>query len=441
MDAYEGWAVDPFEVHEVRYFVDGRPTKLVRDGSVESFDDLPPKSTWPSTPPQAEAPGPPQMSEPETEPGLGLGPEQTLAPEPAPGAAPPPAPAGTSYWVPPPPPSPSSSAVPPPPPPPPPLGGVPGERSHKSDLFGSRSTAVGESSDLGLGLHDNFAMGSSPQPGPRGKRRVVTVLVALVAAVTATGLVLVAGGGKSAEAAVIESVNSTMADGTAHVSVNLAVKAPNATVTGTGTGVIDFGQSAMQLQMTLGLPGQQIQMQALYIAGSIYEQIPGIATLIPGKSWISLDLSSVAGSSGQSSSALGTGDNPTAMLRVLAQHGNRVVPLGSSTINGTTVHGYVVTLDPTALRARLAQANLPTWMSTALSHVNIQNTTAKVYIDDTGLLRRFAMYMTQTVAAQTVSVDESVDFSGYGTPVNVSAPPPDQVATFSQFLQKAQSAG
>ncbi|HEY5023956.1 MAG TPA: hypothetical protein VII76_03185, partial [Acidimicrobiales bacterium] len=50
MDAtYEGWAPDPFEAHEVRYYVDGRPTKLVRDGSVESFDDLPPRSTWPAS--------------------------------------------------------------------------------------------------------------------------------------------------------------------------------------------------------------------------------------------------------------------------------------------------------------------------------------------------------------------------------------------------------
>ena len=26
---YEGWAPDPFDAHELRYFVDGLPTKLV----------------------------------------------------------------------------------------------------------------------------------------------------------------------------------------------------------------------------------------------------------------------------------------------------------------------------------------------------------------------------------------------------------------------------
>src|SRR5579862_960873 len=64
---YEGWAPDPFGAHEVRYFVDGRPTKLVRDGSVEAFDDLPPRSTWPPTllahPVSESAPPAPTMPE------------------------------------------------------------------------------------------------------------------------------------------------------------------------------------------------------------------------------------------------------------------------------------------------------------------------------------------------------------------------------------------
>jgi len=43
----QGWYRDPYSVHEDRYFSDGRPTKLVRDGNVECYDPPPP--------------GPPQM--------------------------------------------------------------------------------------------------------------------------------------------------------------------------------------------------------------------------------------------------------------------------------------------------------------------------------------------------------------------------------------------
>ena len=38
----QGWYRDPYGVHEDRYFSDGQPTKLVRDGSVECYDPPPP---------------------------------------------------------------------------------------------------------------------------------------------------------------------------------------------------------------------------------------------------------------------------------------------------------------------------------------------------------------------------------------------------------------
>jgi hypothetical protein len=37
----QGWFDDPFRLHEARYFSAGRPTKLVRDGDVESYDEPP----------------------------------------------------------------------------------------------------------------------------------------------------------------------------------------------------------------------------------------------------------------------------------------------------------------------------------------------------------------------------------------------------------------
>jgi hypothetical protein len=37
----EGWCTDPFGRHEARWLSEGTPTKLVRDGEVESYDDPP----------------------------------------------------------------------------------------------------------------------------------------------------------------------------------------------------------------------------------------------------------------------------------------------------------------------------------------------------------------------------------------------------------------
>ena len=37
----QGWSADPFQLHEQRYFSAGQPTKLVRNGGVESYDEPP----------------------------------------------------------------------------------------------------------------------------------------------------------------------------------------------------------------------------------------------------------------------------------------------------------------------------------------------------------------------------------------------------------------
>jgi hypothetical protein len=39
----QGWYRDPFGVHDDRYFSAGQPTKLVRDGELEAYDEPPDK--------------------------------------------------------------------------------------------------------------------------------------------------------------------------------------------------------------------------------------------------------------------------------------------------------------------------------------------------------------------------------------------------------------
>jgi hypothetical protein len=46
----EGWFTDPFGRHEARWLSFGEPTKLVRDGGVESYDEPPDEE--PSTTPE-----------------------------------------------------------------------------------------------------------------------------------------------------------------------------------------------------------------------------------------------------------------------------------------------------------------------------------------------------------------------------------------------------
>jgi hypothetical protein len=50
----EGWFTDPFGRHEARWLSNGTPTKLVRDGEKESYDD-PPAEEPSRTPERIEA--------------------------------------------------------------------------------------------------------------------------------------------------------------------------------------------------------------------------------------------------------------------------------------------------------------------------------------------------------------------------------------------------
>jgi hypothetical protein len=56
-DREEGWYTDPFGLHEARWMSAGRPTKLVRDGTVESYDAPPDEE--PSAVPERIVPEPP----------------------------------------------------------------------------------------------------------------------------------------------------------------------------------------------------------------------------------------------------------------------------------------------------------------------------------------------------------------------------------------------
>jgi hypothetical protein len=59
----QGWFLDPYGLHEARYFSQGQPTKLVRDHDGESYDE----------PPSGTPPGPLFPAPPPSDPDHGLG--------------------------------------------------------------------------------------------------------------------------------------------------------------------------------------------------------------------------------------------------------------------------------------------------------------------------------------------------------------------------------
>jgi hypothetical protein len=260
---------------------------------------------------------------------------------------------------------------------------------------------------------------------------------AIVAAVLA---VVVPGGGKDAQAAVIASVNHAVASKTARGSLIMDIGSGSSLtgqLSGQGTGSIDFTNGAMDLNLDIHVSsvGESLPIHLIYLGGTIYEGLPQISQLFPGKSWVSLDLSGLSKAAG-SGGALDLGGNPAAMLRLLSKQGNNVDSIGSSQIDGATVNGYKVSFDSAAMERQLQSADVPSWMRGAMSQVNLQDATETVFIDTSGHLRRTTTHVVVNgPSGKSSTVDETLDLSEYGVPVSISAPPASQVVDFQQFLQ------
>jgi hypothetical protein len=161
-----------------------------------------------------------------------------------------------------------------------------------------------------------------------------------------------------------------------------------------GSGTIDFAKNAMQLNISTTADGHQNRADVLYLGQTIYENIPGISQLEPGKSWISIDLSQSRQSAGQNVvGSIGDGENPAAMLRLLSEQGNTVTALGSSRVDGVAVQGYSVSINESALRSDLKSSDIPAWMRQAVSAVDLGTTNYTLCTDNHGLLRRVTVAM------------------------------------------------
>jgi hypothetical protein len=279
--------------------------------------------------------------------------------------------------------------------------------------------------------------GTGAGPARRPSRRPLAAVAGLVVVILlVVGAVTVFGTTTSASARVIDAVTNALNNGTAHMTVTLSGTTDGTSVTGTGSGTADFTNNAAQMQLTVEALGHKEALTAIDVGGVVYESIPGLGVLAPGKSWISIDLSALQKEETQDPGSEGLSNNPSVMLQTLDQQGNTVVPLGPSTIDGVAVTGYSVTVDPAKIEQKLKEADLPAWMQQALAGFKVHDLALKVYVDQSGDLRAYETQTTEsTAAAGTISLNESVDLSDYGAPVNVNAPPASQVESFQQFLQ------
>jgi hypothetical protein len=358
--APHGWHPDPFGLHEDRYITRGEPTRLVRDGGVESYDEPPGSPPFPIT--RVEIPRP-----------LTEAPHH-VAPV-GPWTAPPEAP-------------------------------------------------------------------TSARKGPaRARRRRHVAIGAALVGIGVVSVVLVSslgpGASAGADAALTKAVSSSLATKTAQFTVDGSADIGGQTVEATGSGSIDFTTDQSEVVVRAHVDGTEQDETVLYAAGVVYEKLPQVAQLTPGKSWVSLNLSSLDALSSSTGGLSSLGGNPVAELRELALQGNAVTALGPSSLDGASVQGYSVTFNQALIDSKMKSADLPAWLRQTMGAVGRSSQVDQVYVNSAGQLARTSITSSASVSGIDLTEHDSMDFSDYGGPVSIIAPPADEVVPLAQLLQES----
>lgn len=299
------------------------------------------------------------------------------------------------------------------------------------------------------------ARSSSTRPRPRLKVGIASSMT--LAGGLALAAVTTVPAGAAASTAALRAVKragrSTSKSGSATFSLteSLAAKGSHGAKTSatvTGTGKEDF--AGHRFEMTLNEPNGQA-LQIIETADVLYEKVPPAAeSKVPGqKPWVSVTLHKVehGGSSGvtaQLASANSTG--PSQALRELSEatsHGSKV---GSKKFDGQTATQYRVEVNLAKLAKKepgnsqairseeksLGKQDLPidVWVG---PHHRIRQIKVDLAIPRTrsstaaGSRAKGSMDGTRSVGTAQLTLT----FTNFGTPVQISPPPPSQVANIT----------
>jgi hypothetical protein len=359
----QGWYQDPSGLHDARYFSAGHPTRLVRDGNVESYDEPPPGMDGKAGPVTAGRP---------------LGPTAAAASD---QGAPVPVPA--------------PAPVPP-----------------DADVVGVRR---------------------------RRRARALAIVAVLVLAVVVVVIVRRSESPGSLshadDAVLVRSIDRTLAQGSAEMTVSGTIQTPDGTIPVTGLGEVDFRADAAKVVMSINvssLPGEEEQQ--ILVGGNLYQTASTdgantVAEVTHGREWVQMPPA-------DSLNANLDGRDPIVALAVFAAPDADVRILGLQVVDGVPCSGYSLTVSQQSWNAaatKLDGAHAPA-LTTVLSPP-----TYTTCFDAQGLLRSLSVRIQASGGA--VSSNLTLHFGNYGSDVTIAAPPSAQVIGYRAFLRIAGNQG
>jgi hypothetical protein len=265
------------------------------------------------------------------------------------------------------------------------------------------------------------------------------ILAGIVAAVAAIALFF-GGHHTSVLDPVANAADATVQAGSAEVQFTGSVTMGGQTLPVTGNGAVDMSANAGRLSMSMTVPGAGAQTFDEILSGTtFYIRMPrGLAQLPGGKQWMKVDLQAIGKNKGiDFAKAMNAGrQNPADMVRFLKAVGSSHV-VGTEPIRGTPTTHYSASIDLGQAAERIGDAKTAAALKQLYASSGATSLPVDVWIDRAGRVRRERFSMTLQGAAGTAGMDIAVDFLRFGVPVDLRAPPSDQVLDASSFLKAA----
>ena len=271
-------------------------------------------------------------------------------------------------------------------------------------------------------------------------RRLVVAGLALVLVAGACGSAASSKATKSEPKVATARLVSAAADAaaaakTARISGSMDIAVGGESMTAPISGAIDFEHQAADLKVDLSGIGGGVfagAMEIRMVDGFMYMNMGAMlgeraSGLLGGKDWIGVDMNAMGAQSS------GT-QNPADMLQSLRGAGD-VEYVGHGRIDGVEVDHYRAEID-----LRKAIAKLPEkYRAQSEQGMKLLGNSfpVEVWIDGDGLPRRFALDLD---LGGKGSVKEQVDYTDYGAPVTVVAPPAGQVQSMDDFTRATGAA-
>jgi hypothetical protein len=238
------------------------------------------------------------------------------------------------------------------------------------------------------------------------------------------------GGGSVAAASLADLAKSigeqTSETNTAHMKIS--ADAAGQQLTGEGDIRMSEQDSAMSMDMTT----PEGTMSMVLLDNVFYIKVP--TELEPGKSWLKIDANDksnpMAQALGGMTEQMSKNADPRATLEQFEKAGE-ITDTKEEELDGKQTTHYTITVDVEKLAANQEDPTMKSAMDQAIQG-GLKDFPVDVWIDEEDLPVRFTMDMPtpNPATGQTESVKMQIDYTDWGKPVDIQAPPASEIAEF-----------